>query len=104
MKEFEVRPTPDDPRLSVTVSGIDHEGKPVETYVVTERPLTLFLNSREIVTMMTIGDRADMLAVGYLLNQNMLRPDDEITAIEYHEDIETVVVRTRSQPDSENNR
>ena len=74
LKEFEVRPDPDDPRLSVTVPGIDQEGKPVETAVVTERPLTLFLNAREIVTMMTIGDRPDLLAVGYLLNQNMLRP------------------------------
>ena len=46
----------------------------METAVVTERPLTLFLNAREIVTMMTIGDRPDLLAVGYLLNQNMLRP------------------------------
>lgn len=101
MKEFEVRPAPDDPRLSVTVSGIDHEGKPVETSVVTERPLTLFLNSREIVTMMTIADRPDLLAVGYLLNQNMLRPDDEITGIDYDDDIETVVVRTRRQTDFE---
>jgi FdhD protein len=101
MKEFEVRPDPEDPRLSVTVSGIDHEGKAVATAVVTERPLTLFLNAREIVTMMTIGDRPDLLAVGYLLNQNMLRADDEITAIEYEEDISTVVVRTRAQTDFE---
>ena len=95
MKEFEVRPDPDDPRLSATVPGIDQEGKAVETAVVTERPLTLFLNAREIVTMMTIGDRPDLLAVGYLLNQNMLKADDEITAVEYEEDIATVVVRTR---------
>ncbi len=47
----------------------------IETAVVMERPLTLFLNGREIVTMMTIGDHPDYLAVGYLLNQNMLRPD-----------------------------
>ena len=78
MKEFEIRPDPDDPRLSVAVAGIDQDGKPVETAVVTERPLTLFLNAREIVTMMTIGDRPDLLAVGYLLNQNMLKADDEI--------------------------
>ena len=69
----------------------------METAVVTERPLTLFLNAREIVTMMTIGDRPDLLAVGYLLNQNMLKADDEITAIEYDDDISTVVVRTKSQ-------
>ena len=101
MKEFEVRPTPDDPRLSTAVSGIDHEGRAIETAVVTERPLTLFLNARENVTMMTIGDRPDLLAVGYLLNQNMLRPDDEITGIDYADDIETVVVRTRRQTDFE---
>jgi FdhD protein len=101
IEEFEVRPDPDDPRLSVTVPGIDHEGKAVETAVVTERPLTLFLNAREIVTMMTIGDRPDLLAVGYLLNQNMLKPDDEIAGVDYEEDISTVVVRTRRQTDFE---
>src|SRR5262245_60669013 len=101
MKEFAVRPTPDDPRLSVEVEGIDHEGKRVATSVVTERPLTLFLNAREIVTMMTIGDHPDLLAVGYLLNQNMLRPDDEIAAIDYDDDIATVVVRTKRQTDFE---
>jgi len=101
LEEFAVRPDPDDPRLSVSVAGIDHEGRAVETAVVTERPLTLFLNAREIVTMMTIGDRPDLLAVGYLLNQNMLKPDDRITAVEYEEDIATVVVRTARQTDYE---
>ena len=99
--EFIVRPTPDDPRLSVTVPGIDQTGAAIETAVVTERPLTLFLNAREIVTMMTIGDHPDLLAVGYLLNQNMLNPDDEITAIEHAEDIDTIVVRTKRQTDYE---
>jgi len=99
--EFQVRPTPEDPRLSVTVPGIDHEGRQVQTAVVTERPLTLFLNAREIVTMMTIGDHPDLLAVGYLLNQNMLHHDDEITGIEYAEDIDTIVVRTRRETDYE---
>ena len=101
MREFEIRPDPDDASLSTAVNGIDHEGNAIETAVVNERPLTLFLNSREIVTMMTIGDHPDLLAVGYLLNQNMLQPDDEITAIEYVEDIETVVVRTARETDYE---
>jgi FdhD protein len=101
LKEFEVRPDPDDPRLSVSVPGIDHEGRKVATSVVTERPLTLFLNGQEIVTMMTIGDRPDLLAVGYLLNQSMLKADDEITAIDHDEDIATVVVRTRRKTDFE---
>ena len=101
LTEFAVRPEPDDPRLSVTVEGIDHDGRPIATPVITERPLTLFLNAREIVTMMTIGDHPDLLAVGYLLNQNMLRPDDEIMAVEYDEEISTVVVRTRRETDYE---
>ena len=101
VNEFEVRPDPDDPRLSKAVEGIDHEGRTVMTDVVTERPLTLFLNSREIVTMMTIGDHPDLLAVGYLLNQNMLRPSDEITSVDYDDDIATVVVRTPQQTDFE---
>jgi FdhD protein len=101
LKEFEIRPDPDDPRLSVSVPGIDHEGRAVDVSVVTERPLTLFLNRREIVTMMTIGDRPELLAVGYLLNQNMLKADDEITGVDYDEDIATVVVRTRRETDFE---
>ncbi len=101
MKEFTIRPTPDDPRLSRLVPGLDHEGRTVETAVVSERPLTLFLNAREIVTMMTIGDHPDLLALGYLLNQGMLKADDEVTAVDYDEDIATVVVRTRLETDYE---
>jgi len=101
MEEFTVRPQPDDPRLTRAVIGIDHEGRVIETAVVMERPLTLFLNGREIVTMMTIGDHPDYLAVGYLLNQNMLRADDRITSIDYEEDLETVVVRTDRETDFE---
>jgi FdhD protein len=101
MQEFTVRPQPDDPRLTRTVAGIDHEGRPIETTVVMERPLTLFLNGREIVTMMTIGDHPDYLAVGYLLNQNMLRPEDRVTGIDYDDELETVVVRTDRETDFE---
>lgn len=101
MREFEISPQPDDPTLSVEVEGIDHTGARVASSVVVERPLTLFLNAREIVTMMTIGDYPELLAVGYLLNQNMLRADDEITAINYEADIETIVVRTARETNFE---
>jgi FdhD protein len=94
MKEFAVKPDPADPRLTREVSGVDQDGRPIATAVVVERPLTLFLNGQEIVTMMTVGDHPDCLAVGYLLNQNMLRPDDKIVAIDYDDELETVVVRT----------
>lgn len=101
LHDFTLRPAPDDTRLSVQVTGIDHSGARVETTVVTERPLTLFLNGQEIVTMMTIGDYPELLAVGYLLNQNMLRHDDEIAGIDYDDDIDTVVVRTARETDYE---
>jgi FdhD protein len=101
MDEFLLRPDPDDPRLTQMVRGIDHEGRPIETAVVYERPLTLFLNDQEIVTMMTIGDYPEYLAVGYLLNQNMLRPDDVIAGIDYDEELEVVVVRTERATDYE---
>lgn len=101
LKEFAVKPNPDDPHLSTPVTGFDQDGAPIETSVVAERPLTLFLNAQEIVTMMTIGDYPDLLAVGYLLNQNMLRSDDVVTSIEYEEDIETVVVRTERETNYE---
>jgi FdhD protein len=101
MQEFIIRPQPDDPRLTRRVIGIDHEGRSVETAVVMERPLTLFLNGREIVTMMTIGDHPDYLAVGYLLNQNMLRADDRVIGVDYDDELETVVVRTGRETDFE---
>ncbi len=101
MREYLVRPDPDDPRLAQQVSGVDHEGNRVETSVVVERSLTLFLNRQEIVTMMTIADYPEYLAVGYLLNQNMLRPDDEITGIDYDDELEVVVVRTKRETDYE---
>jgi FdhD protein len=101
MEEFLVRPDPDDPRLSRQVAGVDQDGQPIVTAVVVERPLTLFLNGQEIVTMMTVGDHPDCLAVGYLLNQNMLRADDGIAGIDYDEDLETIVVRTERKTDYE---
>jgi len=101
MKEFAVRPNPDDPRLTRKLPGLDQEGHRIETTVVVERPLTLFLNGQEIVTMMTVGDHPDYLAVGYLINQNMLRPDDTIVSLDYDEDLETIVVRTKRKTDYE---
>ncbi|MDX1422584.1 MAG: formate dehydrogenase accessory sulfurtransferase FdhD [Kiloniellales bacterium] len=101
LEAFLLRPDPENPRLTERVRGLDEQGAAVETAVVAERPLTLFLNGQEIVTMMTIGDYPEYLAVGYLLNQNMLLADDVVSAIDYDEDIETVVVRTERETDYE---
>jgi FdhD protein len=93
--DYLLRPDPVDPRLTVRVIGVDESGKQIETGVVVERPLTIFLNKQEIVTAMTIGDYPEYLALGFLLNQNMLRPDDTITGVDYDDDLDVVVVRTK---------
>jgi FdhD protein len=91
-----VQPDPSDPRLTRRVAGIDHTGAAIETSVTVERALTLYLNGQEIVTMMTILDRPEDLAIGYLLNQGMLKRHDRVTAVEYDEDLQVVVVRTEA--------
>jgi FdhD protein len=96
-----VTPNPDDRRLTVNLTGTDHTGAAVETRVPVERSLTLFLNGQEIVTAMTIGDYPEDLAVGYFLNQGMLRPEDTITGIDYDEEIAVVVVRTERKTNYE---
>jgi FdhD protein len=96
-----IAPDPAAPRLTRAVTGLDQDGRAVETRVVEERPLTIFLNAQEIVTAMTIGDFPGYLAVGYLLNQGMLRADDEILAIDHDDELETVVVRTARATDYE---
>ena len=101
MDDYLLRPDPADPRLTEHVAGIDQDGRPAAVDVVTERPLTLYLNGQEIVTVMTIGDFPGHLAVGYLLNQNMLRADDRIVAIDHDDELDVVVVRTGRPTDYE---
>ncbi len=92
-----IAPDPDAARLTRAVTGTDQTGARVALNVVEERPLTIFLNSQEIVTAMTIGDYPGYLALGFLRNQGMLRADDVITGVDYDEELETVVVRTEAQ-------
>lgn len=99
--KFIIGPTPNNPALSTQIKGIDHNGEAVVTNVVTERPITLFLNSQEVVTMMTIGDQPELLALGYLFNQNMLKNYDDVTAIDYDDDLGVVIVRTTNQTNFE---
>ena len=101
MTEFLITPDTAAPRLTRAVTGIDHNGTESEIRVVEERALTIYLNSQEIVTAMTIGDHPEYLATGYLLNQGMLLPDDRVTGVDYDEDLEVVVVRTERQTDYE---
>src|SRR5438552_4940371 len=99
--DYLIRPDPHDPRLTERVSGIDQTSGRIETSVTVERALTIFLNSQEIVTAMTINDHPEYLALGYLLNQNMLKPNDVVTSVDYDEDLAVVVVRTKRKTNYE---
>jgi FdhD protein len=99
--DYLIRPDPQDPRLTERVRGIDQTGSPVETSVVVERALTIYLNAQEIVTAMTINDYPEYLALGYLLNQNMLHNDDDVTGVDYDEEVSVAVVRTQRATDYE---
>jgi FdhD protein len=101
LSSYLIRPDPADPRLSREVEGVDQTGARVTTRVVSEKPLTLYLNAQEIVTMMTIGDHPGLLGVGYLLNQMMLRQDDEVTGADFDEELDVVVVRTKRRTNYE---
>jgi FdhD protein len=96
-----IRPNPLDRRLTERVAGVDQTGARIETSVTVERALTIFLNSQEIVTAMTISDYPEYLAIGYLLNQNMLLPNDVVTGVDYDEELSVVVVRTKRKTNYE---
>ncbi|SFD55798.1 FdhD protein [Sulfitobacter brevis] len=101
LTDYLIAPDPAAVRLTRAVRGVDHNGEQTELNVVEERPLTIFLNRQEIVTAMTIGDYPQYLALGFLRNQGMLRPDEDITGVDYDEELETVVVRTARATDYE---
>ena len=65
--------------------------------VIEEKPLTLFLNDQEILTMMTVNDFPKYLALGYLLNQNMISKRTKISKVEYDDDLNVVIVRTKKK-------
>ena len=100
-KGYIIRPDPLDQRLTERVAGVDQTGQAIETRVTVERALTIFLNAQEIVTAMTINDYPEYLALGYLLNQHMLKPDDVVTGIDYDEELAVVVVRTKRKTNYE---
>lgn len=99
--DYLIAPDPQAARLTRQVVGTDHEGVEITASVVEERPLTIFLNAQEVVTAMTIGDYPDYLALGFLRNQGMLSAADEITGVDYDEELETVIVRTARKTDYE---
>ena len=99
--KYIIKPNIKNYSLMQKIKGFDYEGKSISTNVINEKPLTIYLNNQEIVTLMTINDFPKYLAVGYLLNQNMIFPKEKIVKIEYEKDIETVVIRTKRKTNYE---
>ena len=100
-KEFYISPDLENDDLTESIECLNESGENIKLPVVKEIPLTIYLNKQEIVTAMTLGDMPDLLAVGYLLNQNMLKKDDVISEIDYDEDLQVVIVRTERKTNYE---
>ena len=100
-KEFHISPDLKNDRLTKEIDGINEAGETIKLPVVNEMPLTIYLNKQEIVTAMTLGDMPDLLAVGYLLNQNMLKENDVISEVTYDEELQVVIVRTKRKTNYE---
>ena len=96
-----LHPNIDDKTLTQNVNGVNELGEKINLSVVTEKALTIYLNSQEIVTTMTLGDMPNELAVGYLLNQNMLKQDDQIIGLDYDDELNVIIVRTKRKTDYE---
>ncbi len=101
LDDYWLTPSPNADGLTTTVEGLDENNQPVLIDVVAERGLTLYLNRQEIVTLMTLGDHPEYLALGFLLNQNMLQPDDVISGIDYDDELSVVIVRTQRETNYE---
>lgn len=100
-KEFYISPNLENDNLTESIECLNESGENIKLPVVKEIPLTIYLNKQEIVTAMTLGDMPDLLAVGYLLNQNMLKRDDVISGIDYDKDLQVVIVRTERKTNYE---
>lgn len=81
--------------LTFTVPALDEHGIEVATEIAGEGPLTLYLDKREIVTLMTLGAAPEALAIGYLRNQRLLGGIEEIAEVQVDWETEAVVVITR---------
>ena len=94
IKEFIIKPDLNNRYLTEEITSYDENGKETKLPVVKEIALTIFLNKEEIVTVMTLGDMPELLALGYLVNQNMIKKEDQIASIDYDDELKVVVVRT----------
>ena len=77
------------------VAAFDEHGARREVPVAGEHPLTLYVDKREILTLMTLGAAPEALAIGYLRNQRLVQSLDEIVAVQVDWETNSVAVTTR---------
>jgi FdhD protein len=82
-------------KLTQEIEAVDERGRVSAISIPAERPLTLYLDKRELVTLMTLGSAPEALALGYLRNQRLVRSLDEIEAVQADWEVESVAITTR---------
>jgi FdhD protein len=81
--------------LTFTVEARNERGETLPTEIAGEHPLTLYVDKREIVTLMTLGASPEALAIGYLRNQRLVGGIAEILSVQVDWDVSAVAVTTR---------
>ena len=92
------QPTLTDAGLSPTheVSALDQYGETRQVHVAGESPLTLKVDDKEIVTLMTLGTHPELLALGYLRNQRLIENIEDVLSVKVDWEQETAWVTTQS--------
>jgi FdhD protein len=81
--------------LTFDITAINERGEALELAIAGEHPLTLYVDKREIVTLMTLGAWPEALAIGYLRNQRLVASLAEIAAVQVDWEVNAVAVTTR---------
>jgi FdhD protein len=81
--------------LTFVVEALNERGERLPTPIAGEHPLTLYLDKREIVTLMTLGQAPEALTIGYLRNQRLVGSVEEIAAVQVDWETDSVAVTTR---------
>jgi FdhD protein len=82
--------------LTQAVEVMNERGERETLHIPAERPLTVYVDRREIVTLMTLGAHPEWLVLGYLRNQRLVDSADEIESITVDWDVNAAAVATRS--------
>ena len=81
--------------LTHEVVILDERGRSTAIHIPAERPLTVYVDKRELVTLMTLGGAPEALTLGYLRNQRLVKSLDEIESVQVDWAVEAVAVKTR---------